>query len=697
MKAAVLSGRSSCGAAFLAVAFTLAGGIFAWSKPSPVPIVPPLSGDHYFFSIDLDPRYQIIGVGALTEEEAARANCYCYRYDARGRLQRIEYRQAGVPAPDPLFDVPRIDFEYANGMERRWYRDGQGQPTKSVDDIFGEELALNPAGFPVGVTNLDATGGHTRDSSAVVQYVRTLDKANRLIRGRRDGLLGLDITDNNGFFETRTVYDDQGRRMEYGNYDASGNPLNDDDGVALIRTTYVLFPSLTQTTDSYFDASGLPVGEKSSGVHQRQRTFDKRGLLISEAFFDVTGAPTADSTLGVHEHRFVHDARGNLLEESFLDPEGRLSDQKTAGYARVVYEYDDKNRIITKSYFGDDGSPQVLLELGAAVIKQEYDDAGNLVRRQFFDGQGHPSRHLRYGAPAIRIGEDADTTTITLRDAQDHITTNPVTGYAAFSYKTATDHPLSHHNHFYDRRGRAMSKLRVFIINPHLYALSRTPVMQISARAGAFGAGLGALIAMAIALRKMVATRRRHVYVPTPLDRFLGWFSIFALIEGMLRFFITVYWSYLYFHYGHLGPTVYVIEGIVILFFLYRLLRTRVTMRVLNVTLADVHGIIREFFAQAQVESKWFEEKESFVSPELGVRLRYFPKKSHAYLTLHARHHAGRELSYQLARYIRAQAATLQGPPITRMIAFYYPCVAFCYFLLAGTAFYTLWQLVKSH
>jgi hypothetical protein len=29
-------------------------------------------------------------------------------------------------------------------------------------------------------------------------------------------------------------------------------------------------------------------------------------------------------------------------------------------------------------------------------------------------------------------------------------------------------------------------------------------------------------------------------------------------------------------------------------------------------------------------------------------------------------------------------------------VAFYYPCVAFAYFLLAGTAFYTLYQLIKG-
>jgi hypothetical protein len=36
------------------------------------------------------------------------------------------------------------------------------------------------------------------------------------------------------------------------------------------------------------------------------------------------------------------------------------------------------------------------------------------------------------------------------------------------------------------------------------------------------------------------------------------------------------------------------------------------------------------------------------------------------------------------------------APVRSRAIALYYPSVAFCYFLLSGTAFYTLYQLIKG-
>ena len=165
----------------------------------------------------------------------------------------------------------------------------------------------------------------------------------------------------------------------------------------------------------------------------------------------------------------------------------------------------------------------------------------------------------------------------------------------------------------------------------------------------------------------------------------------------MIRFFITIWWAFVRYQNGRMGPVVFIIEDLYILFFIYRLFRMRVTMRVLNITRADIHGIIREFLAQAGLELKWLEEKQMFMTENLGIRLRYFAKKSHAYLAFHAHHRAGRHQARDLARHIHAQAGTLQGPPLTRMIALYYPYVALCYFLLACLAFYTLWQMMKTY
>jgi len=678
--------------------FALMGGtVFADTTPTSTPgAVTTSYQPSYFFTVDLDPHYQFVGTGALTEEDAANANCYRFLYDSDGKLRQIEYRRAGIQMPDPLLGVERIDFEYQPGIERRWYRDAQGQPASDVDGVQGEELTLNAAGYPTAVTNLNASGEHMHDSSGVIQYVRTLDDNNRLVAGRRIGLFGTAITDDNGFFETRTVYDAQGRPMERGNYDASGNLLNNDDGVALVRTTYTLYPDSTQIIESYFDASGLAAEEKSSGVHQRQRTLDRRGFLIDESCFDATGAPIETTDDGVHERRYIYDDRGNELSESYFDVNGRPIDQKGPDFARVVYKYDDKNRVIEKAYFGDDGTPQIPPNLGAAVIRQEYDAQGNLVRRQFFDGQGHPSPHVQYGAPAIRIKVEGDTTIVMLRNGDDRPMKNPVSGYYAFSYKTATDHPLSLTNDYFDRHGRLMSILRVRVINPHLHLLKTTPFMAWSAYLGAGGAGLGSLLACWVALRKSSHTKRRTVYVPTPLERFFGWFAVFAILEGSLRFFITVYWTWIVYQNGRMGHGVYVLETIFILFFLYRLCRLRVTMRVLNISRDDIHRLVRDFFAKANLKPEWIESRNRYVTPPLDIRVNFFRQKYHAYLAFQSRGREGRDLARGAAQYIRAQVGGIEAPVRSRAIALYYPSVAFCYFLLAGTAFYTLWQVIKG-
>jgi hypothetical protein len=685
--------------ALLLSAFAFIGGtVFAGTTPAPPPgLVATSDQPGYFFTVDLDPRYQFVGTGALTEEDAARANCYRFVTGSDGKLRQIEYRRAGIPMPDPLLGVERIDFEYQPGIERRWFRDAQGQPVRDVDGIYGEELTLNAAGFPTAVTNLDASGGHTHDNSGVIQYVRTLDNDNRLVAGRRIGLFGTAITDNDGFFETRTVYDAQGRPMERGNYDASGNLLNNGDGVALIRTIYTLYPDSTRIIESYFDASGLAAEEKSTGVHQRQRTLDRRGLTLDESYYDATGAPTDSSGDNVHERRYIYDDLGNELSESYFDVNGKPIDQKGLDFARVVYKYDDKNRVIEKAYFGDDSTPQIPLRLGYAILRLTYDDQGTIVRQQFFDGQGHPTANALFGAPAIRIKVAGDTTIITLRNGRDQPTKNPINGYYAFSYKTNEDRPLSPTNHYYDRHGRLLSYFpRISVINPHLHALRGNRDMELSARLGACAAGLGSLLCCLLALRKSSHTKRRKVYVPTPLERFLGWFAVFAILEGSLRFFMTIYWAWINYENGRMGYGFNVLEIIFILFFLYRLYRLHVTMRVLNIARDDIHRLVRDFFAKANLKPEWNEERHRHVTPPLDVRIYFFRQKYHAYLAFRSRGSEGRDLARGAAQYIRAQVGGIVAPVRSRAIALYYPSVAFCYFLLAGTAFYTLYQLIKG-
>ena len=100
----------------------IGGTAFAETTPAPTPgPVAATSQPSYFFTVELDPRYQFVGTGALTEEDAAHANCYRFAFNPDGKLRQIEYRRAGVPMPDPLLGVPRIDFEYQPGIERRWF------------------------------------------------------------------------------------------------------------------------------------------------------------------------------------------------------------------------------------------------------------------------------------------------------------------------------------------------------------------------------------------------------------------------------------------------------------------------------------------------------------------------------------------------------------------------------------------------
>jgi hypothetical protein len=118
-------------------------------------------------------------------------------------------------------------------------------------------------------------------------------------------------------------------------------------------------------------------------------------------------------------------------------------------------------------------------------------------------------------------------------------------------------------------------------------------------------------------------------------------------------------------------------------------------MRVLNIGKDDVNRLVRDFFLKARLDPKWVEERTTFVTDGLTVRIRYYAQKCHAYLSFSHIHR--RDLARGLARYLRANAGEIKAPVSSRAIALYYPSVAFCYLLLSGTAFYTLWQLVKGN
>jgi hypothetical protein len=291
---------------------------------------------------------------------------------------------------------------------------------------------------------------------------------------------------------------------------------------------------------------------------------------------------------------------------------------------------------------------------------------------------------------------DGDTTYVMLRDAQDQPMKNPVNGYYAFSFKTASDKPLSLTNKYYDQNERVMSLLRVRIINPHLHALYTTPAMKWSAWLGVGAAGLGSLLGCLLALRKSAHTKRRKVYVPSPLARFLGWVSVFCILEGTLRFFMTIYWAWVDYQNGRMGYGFNVLETIFVLFFLYRLYRLQVTMRVLNIAQDDIHRLVRDFFAHAELKPEWIEKSKSYVTPPLDIRVIFFRRKYHAYLSFRSRGPLGRDLAHGAVQYLRTHTDGILAPARTRALALYYPSLAFCYFLLAGTAFYTLWQMLKG-
>ena len=169
------------------------------------------------------------------------------------------------------------------------------------------------------------------------------------------------------------------------------------------------------------------------------------------------------------------------------------------------------------------------------------------------------------------------------------------------------------------------------------------------------------------------------------------------MVEGILRFFMTVYWWWLDHQNGRMGYTIYIVEIVILTYFCYRLFRLKVTMRVLNIERDDIHRLVREFLLKANLKPEWVDSHQAYLTPPLDTRIRFFQGKFHAYLAFDSRGEDGDSLAKGMRRYIREQVKTIHAPLPSRTIKFYYRSVALAYFLLSGTAFYTFWQLVKGY
>jgi len=151
------------------------------------------AGDCYSH-IYFDERYAIRGAAGPLPEQAARGPCYRFTHSPDGRVTRIDYRQNGQPAADPVLGVAAILIQQVEGAEQRTYLNANGRPAPDANGVYAVRLRYDARGYPIEWRSLDAAG--------------------RPIEAKASGLAAV-----------RWLYDDKGRILTTLMFDRHGAPV----------------------------------------------------------------------------------------------------------------------------------------------------------------------------------------------------------------------------------------------------------------------------------------------------------------------------------------------------------------------------------------------------------------------------------------------------------------------------------------
>jgi hypothetical protein len=272
----------------------------------------------------LDEQYGIqVHDAPLRADEGSRG-CYEVRYDALGRVARLDYRRAGAPAPDPLFGVPTVVIERIGGGETRRYLSAGGTPMANGMGVYAVRLRYDRRGHPIEWASLGGDGRPIEDPGSGLALVRwSYDQQGNTVEERylgRDGRLR--DSKHRGVAVVQWRYDLRGNTLEE-RYLGPDERLKPDllRGVAIVRWSYDADGRVVE--ERYLGPDERPVEDRHRGVAVVRWRHDKRGQLIEERYFGIDGEPKRDRRRGAAVIRW-HQPDSLTLGPVIPDPQGSV-------------------------------------------------------------------------------------------------------------------------------------------------------------------------------------------------------------------------------------------------------------------------------------------------------------------------------------------------------------------------------------
>ncbi|MBR1772023.1 MAG: TIR domain-containing protein [Lachnospiraceae bacterium] len=377
---------------------------------------------------------QSSSVGLDNDAHSSNIVRYLFDYDEQGFLAELRY------ASDTRKNYMALDADGIGGI--RYQRDEQGRMT--------------------GRAYLYHTGSRDRASYAedyVTGGPQGTVSGYRLSYDARGHLAETQIYDADGVRQTtRYEYNAQNNRTRVSYYNAGGEPVMTEEGVASYTYEYDAHGNVMKTTyygtdggsvlcnsgyasveivydaqgrkcrESYFDTERKPVADTTTGAASVTYEWNEQGLATRAAFYGTDGQPVLSADHAYAVAAFSYDGQGNRTGMEFFGVNGEpvMTD---AGFASCTIERDAHGNEIRTSYFRTDGR---LADRGQepSVRERAYDDRDNLVRESYFDADGKPKPDS-YGRAANTYAYDERGNTIRFENLGVHGELIMVDGYAA--------------------------------------------------------------------------------------------------------------------------------------------------------------------------------------------------------------------------------------------------------------------------
>ncbi|GGB22175.1 hypothetical protein GCM10011511_52560 [Puia dinghuensis] len=236
-----------------------------------------------------------------------------------------------------------------------------------------------------------------------IQY--TYDQWGNNIQTENKALDGTPLKGSYGAATYKTSYKD-GWRVQEEMFDDQGHLTtfkNIDGRFAVV--TYKRDDRGNVMEEAYYGDKREPVNDER-GIHLERSSYSDDDLLLERSFWDKEGKATTDLSL-VHAYRYTYDKDGNRMSKAFLDTAGRLFNRHYNHVNMIRYQYYASGSLMSESYWNNDHEKTVN-ENGHHQKAYQYDETGQLRAIDLLDSLGeHVLGDLGYSREVLRYNSAA--------------------------------------------------------------------------------------------------------------------------------------------------------------------------------------------------------------------------------------------------------------------------------------------------